>query len=101
MSESKIPYEDIGGQGPTMHFAHANAYPPGSYRQLLTCLSRGFRVLAIKFRPLWPGSNPEEMNSWHDIAQDLILFLDQMKLSGVYRCGAFSGCGDDDDGPRI
>jgi pimeloyl-ACP methyl ester carboxylesterase len=82
-----IPYDEFGDHGPTLHFAHANAYPPGAYRQLLGHLAKDFRVLAIKYRPLWPESNPEEIDNWQDIAQDLILFLDQMKISGVIGVG--------------
>ena len=85
--EGPIPYEQFGDQGPILHYAHANAYPPGSYRQLLDHLALDFRVLAIKYRPLWPGSNPEEASSWQDFAQDLIRFLDQMKISEVIGVG--------------
>ena len=85
--ERPIPYEEFGDQGPTLHFAHANAYPPGSYRQLLSHLSKDFHVLAIKYRPLWPESKPEEISSWMNIAQDLIIFLDQMKIGGAIGVG--------------
>jgi pimeloyl-ACP methyl ester carboxylesterase len=85
--ERPIPYEEFSDHGPTLHFAHANAYPPGSYRQLLSHLAKDFHVLAIKYRPLWPESNPEDIGNWMDIAHDLILFLDQMKIGGVIGVG--------------
>lgn len=72
-----IPFEDYGGHGPLLHFAHANAYPPATYNQLLTRLSDHFSVLAMHFRPVWPGSQPEEMNAWSDFATDMITFLDK------------------------
>jgi len=86
-SEQEIPFEEFGDQGPTLHFAHANAYPPGTYRQLLSQLAENSHVLAIKSRPLWPASNPEKIGSWQDIARDLILFLDQMGVGDVIGVG--------------
>lgn len=55
----KIPFEDYGGSGQALHFAHANAYPPGCYRQLLQSLAAKYRVTAIHIRPLWVGSRQE------------------------------------------
>lgn len=78
-----IPYADFGGRGPVLHFAHANAYPPGAYNGLLTALARRYRVLAVHHRPLWPGSRPQDLNDWRDIAGDLIRFFDQHSLAGV------------------
>lgn len=82
-----IPFHDYGGHGPLLHFAHANAYPPGSYRLFLNALTRNFQVLAVKHRPLWPQANPEEMKSWHRIADDLIAFFDQQNMQGVIGVG--------------
>ncbi|MBP7999614.1 MAG: alpha/beta hydrolase [Chloroflexi bacterium] len=82
-----IPFHDYGGRGPLLHFAHANAYPPGSYRLFLNALTRNFQVLAVKHRPLWPQAQPQEMSSWHRIADDLIEFFDQQKLQGVIGVG--------------
>lgn len=63
-----------------MHFAHANAYPPGSYRRLLQTLAADHRVLAMRQRPLWNGSRPEELDSWHLMGDDLIDFFEQQGL---------------------
>ncbi len=91
MPPDHIPYLDFNGRGPVLHFAHANSYPPGCYRQLLQALSPQFRVLAVQHRPLWPGSQPEEMQSWRIIGDDLIRFLDQHKLRGIYGVGHSMG----------
>jgi pimeloyl-ACP methyl ester carboxylesterase len=82
-----IPFEDHGGRGPALHFAHANAYPPGSYRRFLTLLAESFQVTAVHHRPLWPGSDPATLESWHDIANDLIAFFDQRKMAGAVGVG--------------
>ncbi len=82
-----IPFHDIGGSGPLLHFAHANAYPPGSYRQFLEPLTSQYHVLAVEHRPLWPGSDPAELTRWELIADDLIDFFDQENLRGVIGVG--------------
>ncbi len=84
---SSIPFDDFGGSGSILHFAHANAYPPATYGQLLTGLTDQFTVLAVHHRPLWPGSQPVEMNDWSDLAVDMIDFLDQRGQSQVIGAG--------------
>ena len=54
-----IPFQNFGGQGEVLHFAHANAYPPGCYQQLLKPFQKHFQVIAMHQRPLWPESEPE------------------------------------------
>ena len=82
-----IPFDDFGGQGPLLHFAHANAYPPGCYRGLLSLLSRHYRVLAVHHRPLWPDSRPEDADNWYAIAHDLVRIFDQEELRDVIGVG--------------
>jgi pimeloyl-ACP methyl ester carboxylesterase len=87
MTRPAIPFDDFGGRGVPLHFAHANAYPPGAYRALLTLLAEDCRVWAVRHRPLWPGSRPEEISEWQDIADDLIHFFDQEGLNDVIGVG--------------
>jgi pimeloyl-ACP methyl ester carboxylesterase len=54
-----------------MVFAHANGFPPASYRQLFEALGEHFDITAFAARPLWRGSDPAETNSWSDLAADL------------------------------
>jgi pimeloyl-ACP methyl ester carboxylesterase len=82
-----IPYLDFGGEGPVAHFAHANGYPPACYKRMIAPLLDHFQVVAAYHRPLWPGSQPEEISDWHTIADDLMRFFDQEKLSGVVGIG--------------
>jgi len=72
-----IPYDDFGGSGPLLHFAHSNGYPPGCFRQMLQPLTADYHVVGIHLRPLWPGSEPQEMESWDVIAADLRQFFAQ------------------------
>ncbi len=83
----KIPFYKLEGNGPIVHFAHANAYPPASYRQMLTALNSHYPVEAMYLRPLWPNSQPEEMNSWDVVADDLIRFLEQQGYEQIVGVG--------------
>jgi pimeloyl-ACP methyl ester carboxylesterase len=86
-----IPYEGYGGDGPVLHFAHANGYPPLAYRELFDGLSTHSRVLAMRMRPLWPGSDPQALSDWQPLADDLARFLDQHGLSGLVGWGHSMG----------
>jgi pimeloyl-ACP methyl ester carboxylesterase len=71
-----IPYFDYGGEGAPLHFLHANGYPPECYAPLLDLLKTEYRVFGMKLRPLWNGSKPEDLDSWHPLSDDLLRFLD-------------------------
>jgi pimeloyl-ACP methyl ester carboxylesterase len=60
-----------------MVFLHANGYPPECYLPLLSALAAEHRVLAMHQRPLWAGSRPEAVDSWHPLTDDLLRFLDE------------------------
>jgi len=93
MSHKKfqIPYLNFGGKGNNIHFAHANAYPPGCYQQLITPLLDRYRVIGMHQRPLWPDSNPTTFRHWHQLADDLILFLEQQNIKQVIGGGHSMG----------
>ncbi|MFC1879176.1 alpha/beta fold hydrolase [Chloroflexota bacterium] len=72
-----IPFEDFGGHGPLLHFAHANGYPPGSYQPLFEHLNSAYHILAMRMRPLWPQANPQDLDDWKPLAKDLRRFFNQ------------------------
>lgn len=83
-----IPSIEFGDGQETIHFAHANAYPPGTYRQFLEALGEKYRVLAVQHRPMWDDSDPwETLTNWKPIADDLIRFLDTQGLSNIIGVG--------------
>lgn len=82
-----IPFHDFGGDGPPLHFAHPNGYTPGTFRQFIEPLLPHYRVLGVKHRPLWPGSDPQELTDWHLIAEDMIRFFEQQGLENVVGVG--------------
>lgn len=82
-----IPVVDFGGHGPPLHFAHANAYPPRCYRQLLQPLTADFHVWTMEQRPLWPEQSPQQLDSWDLFADDLIRALDQCGFKRIIGAG--------------
>ncbi len=83
-----IAYQDFGGAGQPLHFAHANGYPPEAYRQLLERLSAGYHVLAMRSRALWPDADPHQVQDWRIFADDLERFLDERGIvEGVWGVG--------------
>lgn len=83
-----IPFHNFGGDGSVIHFAHANAYPPACYRQFLAPFMAQYHVESICHRPLWPGTEPAELQGdWQIIADDLIHFFEQRGLEQVIGIG--------------
>lgn len=68
-------YFDLGGDGAPLHFLHANGYPPECYQPLFERLQNQYRVFGMKLRPLWDGSTPNGLKSWHPFSDDLLRFL--------------------------
>lgn len=44
-------------------------------------------MIGIKQRPLWPKADPSTFSDWQELADDLILFLDQQKLKQIVGVG--------------
>jgi pimeloyl-ACP methyl ester carboxylesterase len=78
---------DFGGEGPVIHLAHANGFPPGSYRLLAQTLTGRYHVIGLPARPLWPGCQPESAPTWRPLTQDLVAGLEGLGLSGLVGIG--------------
>lgn len=81
----------MGTSGAALVFLHANGYPPECYLPLLSGLATNHKVWAIHQRPLWPGSRPEAVESWHALSDDLIRFMDDRDLQKVVAVGHSMG----------
>jgi len=79
--------ETYGGSGDPLVFAHANGYPPGSYRQLLELLSAQSHVTAVRHRPLWGEPQPPSRLRWQMFADDLIDTLKATQEAPVWLLG--------------
>ena len=82
-----VIWRDWGGSGPLLHFAHANGFPPGTYRKLITDLSQNHHVVSMAGRPLWRESTPTVLHDWSLFADDLRTELDRRSLRGVIGVG--------------
>jgi pimeloyl-ACP methyl ester carboxylesterase len=85
------PFEDFGGRGETLHFAHANGFPPSAYHSFLKILASNYHVMAMRMRPLWTGSIPEELSDWRLLSDDLRHFLDQHNFHDLIGVGHSMG----------
>jgi pimeloyl-ACP methyl ester carboxylesterase len=72
-----IPYFDLDGRGQSLHFIHANGYPPACYTSFFELLQTQYRVFGMLLRPLWANSNPNEIERWKPFSEDLLQFLAQ------------------------
>lgn len=71
----KTSFVDYDGKGLPLHFLHANGYPPECYKPLFDLLQTNYHVFGMLLRPLWEGSKPEDIHSWHVFSEDLLRFL--------------------------
>lgn len=75
MSKTPIPFTDFGGNGASLHFLHANGYPPACYTPLMEHLKHDFHVLGMHLRPLWPQKRPGGIHDWNPLSDDFLHFL--------------------------
>ncbi|MCK5376401.1 MAG: alpha/beta hydrolase, partial [Acidobacteria bacterium] len=80
-------WHDWGGAGPLLHFAHANGFPPGTYRKLIEGLTERHHVVSMNARPLWPDSKPKKLRDWSLFAEDLREEFDRRGLRGLVGVG--------------
>jgi pimeloyl-ACP methyl ester carboxylesterase len=67
--------------------AHANGFPPATYLPLATMLAETYHVVGLGARPLWPGSSPREIKTWHVLVDDLLEGLEALQGDGVVGVG--------------
>ena len=82
---------DFGGTGAPLHFLHANGYPPECYTPLLELLKSEYRVFGMLLRPLWPDSNPGDIQDWQPFSGDLLRFLSSRATAPVIGVGHSMG----------
>jgi len=70
-----ILHFDHDGTGQSLHFLHANGYPPDCYNPLLELLKTEYHVFGMLLRPLWEDTKPEQLKSWLPLSNDLLQFL--------------------------
>ncbi len=74
---------------PTLHFAHANGFPAGSYKQLFAQLESDFNIIALEkmgHNPIYPIND-----NWSNLAQELVAYLKQHATEPVIGVGHSMG----------
>ena len=68
------PYDPLilSSQGPLLMHAHANGYPPESYRAFLAPFLDRYQTRAVYLRPFWPGSAPDVLRDWRLFRDDYL-----------------------------
>ncbi len=84
-----IPFDTFGDPAnPSVHFAHANGFPPATYRQFLEQLATRYHVVASHARPLWDSQVPQPSdNSWLQLADDMLRFFDEQGMQNIIGIG--------------
>ncbi|WP_439106732.1 alpha/beta fold hydrolase [Congregibacter sp.] len=86
-----VVVKDFGGKGLPLLFAHANGYPPGSYRELFAYLEDSFAIKALEHRPLWGGREPPRRLSWQLFANDTLDAINRNYSEPVWVMGHSMG----------
>jgi pimeloyl-ACP methyl ester carboxylesterase len=77
---SAASFYDFGGDGPNLHFANANGYPPAAYAPLIAALTPHYHVTAHRGRPMQPGTDPEALRDWEPLVDELV---DHLEAAGA------------------
>ena len=72
---------------PLLHLAHANGFPPETYRRVVEPLLPHYHVVSLLARPLWGTTPPEWLKSWHQLADDLRVGLKELGAQEVVGVG--------------
>lgn len=85
------PLDEHRDRRPAVVFAHANGYPPGSYRALLMPLASKFRIFTLEHRPFWSEQPAPRRLSWEVYANDLITTVAREAEGPVFLMGHSMG----------
>lgn len=92
MHTASISYKDFGGNGPMLHFSHANGYSPECYQRLLTPLTHQFHVIGHYARPLRSTTaTRKNIPGWDVFCDDLIRSIESSARDKVYAAGHSMG----------
>lgn len=80
-------WTDWGGTGQLLHLAHANGFPPGTYRKLAEALTDSYHVVSMAARPLWSKVSAGDVRDWSELADDLRAELERRGLRDVLGVG--------------
>lgn len=81
-----------GGDGPIIHMALANGFPPETYAPLLLPLTDRYCVVSFPPRPLWDNPpEPHALHSWAEMGDDILTALADNDMRPVIGIGHSMG----------
>jgi len=79
---------EFSGDGPPMHIALANGFPPQVYTPLLEPFTSEYRVMSFPPRPMWTNPPaPTTLATWEVAADDLLAAFDAHNVTDVIALG--------------
>ena len=80
-------YLELSNHGQPLHFIHANGYPPECYKFFLDQFKENFSLIAHLLRPLWDKTKNINLQSWHDLRQDIFNELKKKEQKNMLGLG--------------
>lgn len=77
--------QNTGANPPILHFAHANGFPSGSYRQMFCALQDNLRILAIE--KFGHSASYPVTKGWIHQVEELMEYIDRQTDEQVYAVG--------------
>jgi pimeloyl-ACP methyl ester carboxylesterase len=87
MDSKRATWKDWGGEGPDLHFAHGNGFPPGTYMRVIRKLASRFHVQSLEARPLWPGEPGPYLRNWDPLVRDIANEIRARDMRGCVAVG--------------
>lgn len=84
---SELPFHDFGGDGPLVHLAHANGYPPAAYRRMVEPLLARHRVIGLTTPMLRDGTSHHNLADWRALAEEQLRLLEELGAEDVIGIG--------------
>lgn len=72
---------------PFLHLAHANGFPPETYRSALQALLPDYHVISFPARPLWGDTPAAWLKDWSQMCKDMVAGLDSMGIKKTVGIG--------------
>jgi pimeloyl-ACP methyl ester carboxylesterase len=74
-------HTNLGGTGRSVHLAPANGFPPEAYQPLADALKPVAHIQGFRPLPLRTTADPASINSWRDLAIDMLEALQRQNLT--------------------
>ncbi len=87
----EVSAPDNAAARPVVVFAHANGYPPESYRTLFEPLLPHCRLMTVEHRPFWQSGPALTTQNWRVYADDLVETLKREATEPVFLVGHSMG----------